>query len=87
MLHRALSTHVTSSTYVGVNTYELHNTSTLTTSNEEAFRDDAAEATIAEWLGIDILLDCAHKELLEERNVLTSRLNRGRGELKAEPTK
>ena len=53
----------------------------------QAIRGDEAEATIAEWLGIDILLSSARKELLEERNVLTSWLNRGRGELKAEPTK
>ena len=49
-----------------------------------AFQDVEIEATIAEWLGIDIVLDAAYKDLSEERNVLTSWLNRGRGELKAE---
>ena len=52
---------------------------------QEAIQGDNAEAAIAGWLGIDFHLDCARKALAEERRVLTSRLNRGRGELKAEP--
>ena len=52
---------------------------------QEAIQGDHAEAAIAGWLGIDFHLDCARKALAEERRVLTSRLNRGRGELKAEP--
>ena len=51
---------------------------------QEAIQGDNAEAAIAGWLGIDFHLDCARKALTEERRVLTSRLNRGRGELKAE---
>ena len=52
---------------------------------QEAIQGDNAEAAIAGWLGIDFHLDCARKALAEERRVLTSRLNRGRGELTAEP--
>ena len=52
---------------------------------QEAIQGDNAEAAIAGWLGIDFHLDCAQKELAEERSILTSRLNRGRGELTAEP--
>ena len=52
---------------------------------QEAIQGDNAEAAIAGWLGIDFHLDCARKSLAEERRVLTSRLNRGRGELTAEP--
>ena len=52
---------------------------------QEAIQGDNAEAAIAGWLGIDFHLECARKSLAEERRVLTSRLNRGRGELKAEP--
>ena len=51
---------------------------------QEAIQGDNAEAAIAEWLGIDFHLDCARK-VAEERRGLTSRLNRGRGERKAEP--
>ena len=52
---------------------------------QEAIQGDNAEAAIAGWLGIDFHLDCAQKELAEERSILTSRLNRGRGKLTAEP--
>ena len=52
---------------------------------QEAIQGDNAEAAIAGWLGIDFHLDCAQKALAEERRILTSRLNRGRGELTAEP--
>ena len=48
---------------------------------QEAIQGDNAEAAIAGWLGIDFHLECARKSLAEERRVLTSRLNRGRGEL------